>query len=112
MSERLACGVAFGQAVPEADLALAELPAQGEDLTVPLMGKVDQPQPDVLDHPAQTLDLVEPGPDPRGQALEGLTLGPPGPLIDHAAADQGDSTLLGSKALAQRGGLGVRLARR
>src|SRR5437763_8152648 len=56
--DRLSPGEAVLVAVPEADLVLAELPAQQHVLAVPHRGEVHEARVEVLDDHAQRLDLL------------------------------------------------------
>src|SRR5207245_9912542 len=107
-SEWLSPGVAFVQAVPVADLALAVFPAEVDLTPVAEVQEVDQAETDVLGRAAEFDDLAQPPTDLAGQPLDLGLVSAPGPTVENAAAGHGDPLLLGLHPLLRRPHLGVR----
>src|SRR5262249_18611579 len=107
-SEWLSPGVAFVEAVPVTDRALAVFPAEVDLAPIAKVREVDEPKAQILGRAAELDDLAEPLLHLGGQALDALEAGAPGSPIDDAAAGQGDPLLLGPQPLPGLARLGVR----
>src|SRR5207245_2231141 len=101
-AEWLSPGVAFVQAVPVADLALAVFPAEVDLTPVAEVQEVDQAETDVLGRAAEFDDLAQPPTDLAGQPLDLGLVSAPGPTVENAAAGHGDPLLLGLHPLLRR----------